>query len=93
LLPGINKVDDNRWEALAAQRKWARAVSGLKKDKILIVTDHRAKLTVELVKKTLDLDLLKSWEEDPKYKGPLKSAIRKQLKLMESTPDDTGDLL
>ena len=84
LIPGWNQIDDVRWDAVVESKKWGRAVKGLIKDGIISLKDNREKLTIAIVEQTFDLDLLSSWLADTSNKGPLRGAIRKQLKGMEA---------
>ena len=79
LMPGINHVDDKKWDHVM-KSGFEKPVKGLINDRILTVTDNREKLTIEMVKKTYDPILLEEWAADPKNKGPLRGAIRKQIK-------------
>jgi len=84
LIPGFNLVDDKRWDHLTAKgSKWAKPIAGLIKEGILKIEDARKKLTIAMVEKTYDVTLLESWEADASNKGPLRGAIKKQLKAME----------
>ena len=92
LVPGWNKVPDERWDVLAKSKQWAKPIKGLVEDGILELTDSREKLTIEIVKQTNDVDMLEAWLSDPAHKGPLKGAIKKQLAKMELKPKDSeGD--
>jgi hypothetical protein len=84
LIPGINKIDDKRWDNLTSKgSKWAKPIMGLIESGILKVEDARKKLTIAMVEKTYDVPLLEDWKADPAHKGPLRGAITKQLKAME----------
>lgn len=84
LIPGFNLVDDKRWDHLMSKdSKWAKPITGLIKEGILKIEDARKKLTIAMVEKTYDVTLLESWEADAGNKGPLRGAIKKQLKAME----------
>lgn len=82
LMPGINKVDDKRWQHIMANG-FRKPVDGMINNGLLKVTDAKAKLTIEIVKNTYDIGLLEEWLADPANKGPLKGAIKKQLKEMD----------
>jgi hypothetical protein len=79
LNPGVNEIDPKRWDNLMA-KGYDRPVRGLVEDSILeiIVAD---KITISLVKETYDLSVLHNWMDDAK--GPLKGAIKAQLKLLD----------
>ncbi len=81
LLPGINRIPDKQWDELAKSQKWAKPIKGLIEDGIIIVKDAREKITVALVNKTFDPELLDEWMETAK--GPLLGAIRKQLEALK----------
>lgn len=82
LMPGVNLVDPKRWQRLM-EKGFQKSVDGLINSEILVITDEKAKLTIEMVQKTFDVELLRDWEADPKHKGPLRGAIRKQIKEMD----------
>jgi len=79
LIPGYNQVSDVRWDTISTSDKWKKAVDALIESGQIVVSDTRKKLTIAVVQKTYDEDLLKSWEEDSAHKGPLKGAIKEQL--------------
>ncbi len=81
LIPGINKVEDDVWDNLTKSAQWKNPIKGLIASGRLVVVDSREKVTQELVAKTYDVNLLEEWNE--KAKGPLKGAIKKQLKALE----------
>lgn len=85
LIPGFNKVDDKEWDALVNSAKWGKPIKGLISDGIIKVDDVRKKITIDMVKKTFNVDLLNGWLE--KAKGPLKGAITKQIELMLERPE------
>jgi len=82
LIPGINNIDDKRWER-AMEKGFKKAVNGMINDGLLEISDAKQKLTQEIVRKTYDVNLLEEWAADPKHKGPLRGAIRKQIKSLE----------
>ena len=83
LIPGYNKIEDSEWDQLIKQPIWKAPIEGLIKQKIITVKDDREKLTMSTVEKTYDIDLLETWLADSDNKGPLRGAIKKQLKAME----------
>lgn len=82
LIPGINHVDDARWEH-ALKIGYQKAVDGMINESVIEVTDEKQKLTIEMVRNTYEINLLEEWLANPKHKGPLKGALKKQLQLME----------
>lgn len=87
LIPGINKIDDKRWDHIAKSKMWSGPIKGLIADGILKVEDARNKLTIAMVEKTYDVALLEEWAADPAHKGPLRGALKKQLKSLELEVD------
>ena len=83
LIPGFNQVSDARWEALASSPGYKGPIEGLLEEGILVVSDAKKKLTIAIVKKTYDLELLESWADDSAHKGPLKGAIKEQREAMK----------
>ena len=83
LMPGINSISDKRWDWLTNSNKWKNPIKGLIEHGILKVTDAKEKLTIQIVEKTYNGDILSEWLADAKNKGPLRGAIRKQMKLLE----------
>ncbi len=83
LIPGWQTVDNARWDAVVSSKQWGKAVKGYIAEKVINIKDEREKLTVAIVEKTFDLDLLTTWKADSGNKGPLKHAIKKQLQAME----------
>lgn len=79
LIPGWNQIDDARWDALVTSKKWGKAIKGYIKEEVINLKDNREKLTIAIVEKTFDPNLLSSWSADEKNKGPLRGAIRKQI--------------
>lgn len=79
LIPGINRLDKKDWD-LQLNRGYKKSVEGLFDDGILSMIED-GKITVALVGKTLDPEILEDWLSDAK--GPVKGAIKKQLKLLE----------
>ena len=86
LIPGFNKIDDKEWDKLAQSSKWAKPIKGLIDFGLIKVDDVRKKITIDMVKKTYDVELLNTWLE--KAKGPLKGAITKQIELMAVSPKE-----
>ncbi len=82
LKSGTNNVSTQEWDERAKGR-YKKAIEGMAKEGHIDILDKREKLTIDLVKKTYDLDLLREWEADPAHKGPLKGAIREQLALAD----------
>jgi len=89
LIPGFNKIPDADWDAVANSPKWARPIKGLIEEGIIKVDDARKKITIAMVEKTYNVDLLNEWYE--KAKGPLKGAITKQIAIMEARPKDKDE--
>lgn len=83
LIPGFNQIDDARWDNVSKDPKWKRPIEIHIKAGTLNLQDSRKKLTVDVVEKTYDVDLLEDWLANPEHKGPLRGAIKKQLKAME----------
>ena len=83
LIPGINQVDDRRWDYLTKESPFRNPIAQLINLGVLKVTDDREKLTIAMVEKTYNPDLLSEWLANPKHKGPLRGAIRKQMQAME----------
>jgi len=82
LIPGINKVDDKRWDEMTKKGSiWSDPIKDLIALEVLKVSDPRTRPTVALVEKTYDVDLLEEWLVEAK--GPLKGALKKQIKAME----------
>lgn len=81
LIPGVNEVDSDKWDALMATG-YKRAIAGMVEDGLidLIDGDSVDKITISLVKETYLQDTLDRWLETAK--GPLKGAIKKQMKLI-----------
>ena len=84
--PGINKMKPDVWKQVVAV--YEKQVRGLESDGIIIIHDE-GKVNLALVSKTYDLELLELWLEDAK--GPLKGAIKKQIKLVALNNDDDDD--
>lgn len=74
--PGMNKVDPKEWE----KARHSYVVDPLIDEGVLKIHGGREKITVALVEKTYDVPTLENMLEDAK--GPLKGAIRKQIKLI-----------
>jgi hypothetical protein len=89
LIPGFKKIEDKKWDDLIKNPKWTRPVKGLIAEGIIKVDDVRKKITIAMVEKTFNVDLLNEWLV--KAKGPLKGAITKQIDVMESRPEDSED--
>lgn len=87
LIPGYNQISDDRWDEISSSPKWKAPVEALIESGQIVVSDARKKLTIAVVKKTYDEDLLKSWEEDSANKGPLRGAIKEQLIAMRIGED------
>ena len=85
LIPGVNKVTDSKWDEMVASKKWSKPIKGLIEDGILEVKDARQKLTIALVNKTYDVEVLREWQETAK--GTILGAIRKQLEALEIEKD------
>jgi hypothetical protein len=83
LMPGINQVDDKRWDYLTKESNFRNPIKGMINQGLLVVTDDREKITIAMVEKTYDTELLSEWLANPKNKGPLRGAIRKQLQVLE----------
>jgi len=82
LIPGVNNIDDKRWEYVNANG-FKKAIAGMVNEGIIEISDAKEKLTQEMVRKTYDINLLEEWAADPKHKGPLRGAIRKQIKSLD----------
>jgi len=82
---GVNKFEDKVWDELSKSKDWAKPIKGLIADKVLVVIDHRKKVTIDLVNKTYNVDLLNEWLVGAK--GPLKGAISKQLDALDLEKD------
>jgi hypothetical protein len=82
LIPGFNQIDDARWDGLMSS-SFGGPVKGLLKDGILNSQDAREKLTIAVVEKTYEPNLLNEWLADSSHKGPLRGALRKQLQAVE----------
>ena len=90
LSPGINEVDQKLWESLKA-KTYRTGIQKLLDKGILKVRGGAEKITVAIVEKTYDVKTLESMLDDAR--GPLKGAIRKQIKMItESEPaeDEVG---
>jgi len=83
LMPGINQVDDKRWDFITKESLFRNPVKMMINGGLLVVTDDREKLTIAMVEKTYDIELLSEWLANPKNKGPLRGAIRKQMQVLE----------
>ena len=68
---------------------WAKPIEIHIENGTIVVMDQRSKLTVKQIEKTYDIDLLESWLEEAK--GPIKGAIKKQLKVMENASTSKND--
>ncbi|TDI74607.1 MAG: hypothetical protein E2O82_03750 [Betaproteobacteria bacterium] len=88
LVPGINSVDDGLWDTTLASKSWAKPIKGLIKDEQIKVMDDRKKLTIEMVKNTVDENLLSEWLANPAHKGPLRGAIKTQIEALELVSDE-----
>lgn len=79
--PGVNEVDSVKWDALMAMG-YKKSVMGMVEDGLLDIIDgdNVDKITISLVKETYMQDTLERWLDGAK--GPLKGAIKKQLKLV-----------
>ena len=82
LIPGFNQIDDARWEGLMSTR-FGGPVKGLLESGILKCQDAKAKLTIAVVERTYEPNLLNEWLADTSHKGPLRGALRKQLQAIE----------
>ena len=69
LLPGFNKIDDKKWDELVKSPKWGKPVKGLIESGIIKVDDVRKKITIAMVEKTYNVDLLNEWYEKAKGSG------------------------
>lgn len=83
LIPGVNQVDTDKWDELVKSPQWGKPIAGLEKRGILVINDPRKKITIKMIESTYDPNLLSQWLADPKNSGPLRGAIRKQLKALE----------
>ena len=79
LMPGVNRLDKKAWD-LAMKGGYKKSVDGLVDDGTLSMVDD-GKVTVALVSKTYDMEILEDWLVDAK--GPVKGAIKKQIKELE----------
>lgn len=82
LIPGFNQIDDARWDGLLAGN-FGGPVKGLLKDGVLNCQDARTKLTIAVIERTYEPNLLNEWLADSSHKGPLRGALRKQLQAIE----------
>ncbi len=82
LAPGINEVDQKLWEGLKA-KTYKTGIQKLLDREILKIRGGTEKLTVALVEKTYDVKTLESMLDSAR--GPLKGAIRKQIKMITET--------
>ena len=85
LIPGINQIADKTWDELTKSGKWAKPIKGLIEDETLKVQDARQKLTIAMVNKTYDVNVLNEWAATAK--GPILGAIRKQLDALDLEKD------
>jgi len=85
LIPGFNDVDTKLWDEMAKSKKWGSAIKNLETTGIIVVKDPREKPTISIVEKTYDINLLEEWLTEAK--GPLKGAIKKQIKAMAIEED------
>jgi hypothetical protein len=94
LIPGMNRIDPDQWEAL--QGDYGKPVDDLI-DQGVLALNKTTKPTVAIVKKTYSIKLLQEWLDDAKNaKGPVRKAIVDQLKLLTDPPknkheEDDGD--
>lgn len=80
LNPGINEVEKAKWEQ-AANSGYERALKVYQEEgDIKIHTSDKP--TIAIVNKTYNIDILEDWLVEAK--GPLKGAIKTQLKLMNT---------
>ena len=80
LHPGINEVHKAKWES-AISLGYERAVK-VYQDNGDIVVHNSDKPTIAIVNKTYNMEILEDWLVEAK--GPLKGAIKQQIKLMNS---------
>jgi len=80
--PGVNEVDEKKLRALtpALKASYKRKLS----EGVLVELEKKTSLTAKMVRETADLTLLHSWEADKTIKGPIKTAVRKQIAEIES---------
>lgn len=79
LIPGVNRLDKKDWD-IQMKGGYKRSVDMLIETGVLSIQDE-TKVTQALVAKTYDPEVLEDWLADSK--GPLKGAIKKQLKTLE----------
>ena len=87
LQPGVNNVDDTEWKMATESSGYSRSINSMIESEQIEVLGGKKKLTIEMVKNTYNVDILKEWELDPQYKGPLKGAIRSQIEAVELVED------
>jgi len=83
--PGVNEVDQKVWEYLKA-KPFKSGIQKLLDSGILKIRGGKEKLTVATVEKTYDVKTLESMLDEAR--GPIKGAIRKQLKMIKDPVDD-----
>lgn len=79
LIPGINRIEKKDWDAEMG-KGYKKAINGMIEEGVLSIQSED-KITIALVEKTYKVDVLEDWLSDAK--GPLKGAIKKQIKIME----------
>ena len=80
--PGVNEVDDKKLRAFTPALK--AAYKYMVEEGILVELEKKSSLTAKMVRDTADLALLHAWEQDKAIKGPIKTAVRKQIAEIES---------
>lgn len=87
--PGMNDVDEKILKDFTPHLKAAykrKVAAG-----IFIEVKEKTSVTAKMVRDTADLSLLEVWERDKTIKGPVKTAIRKQISEIRSVEPVEGD--
>ena len=88
--PGLNKIDRKVFDKTLTphQKKHYKL---MKDQGIFEEIKETASVTAKMVKETADLSLLEAQEGDKTIKGPVKTAIRKQITEIRSVEDALPD--
>lgn len=92
--PGMNNIDEKVFKTFTPHLKAAykRKVDA----GVFVEVKEKASVTAKMVRDTADLSLLEVWEKDKTIKGPVKTAIRKQIteiRSVEAVGSDETEVL